>query len=71
MFLYYMSSGLGFKKFLENFSDDLEKNDNIARKFVLKYNLADDECDFRGSGGGGGDCRVRCLQHCSSKMSLV
>lgn len=66
MFLYYMSGGLGFARFLENFSDDLEKNDNVVRKFV-QCNLADDDCEFRGSGG----YRVRCLQHCSSKMSLV
>ena len=71
MFLYYMSSRLGFTRFLENFSDDLKKNDDIVRKFVYRK-LADgddNECEFRGSGGIG--CRVRCLQNCSSKMSLV
>ena len=30
MFLYYMSHGLGFKKFLDNFSENLEKNDNVV-----------------------------------------
>lgn len=67
MFLYYMSSGMGFTRFLENFSDDLEKNDDIVRKFIQRK-ATDKECKFRGSGR---DCRVRCLQNCSSKMSVV
>lgn len=65
MFLHYMCSGLGFKKFLDNFSDNLHNNDNIVRKFVkYKKNVGR---DFVGNGG----CIVRCLQSCSSKMSLL
>lgn len=69
MFLYYMSAGLGFTRFLENFSDDLSKNDNIARNFVHCKLGDDDEYKFRGNGVL--ECRVRCLQNCNSKMSLV
>lgn len=70
MFLHYMSAGLGFEKFLENFSaDNLRKNDDVVRRYVCcrekKKKIADD--DFIGSGG----CIVRCLQSCSSKMSLL
>ena len=36
MFLFYMACGLGFHRFFENFSDDLVKNDSIARNFVRR-----------------------------------
>lgn len=64
MFLQYMSNGLGFEKFISNFSDDLKKNDAIARNFVRSRHVTD---TFVGSGG----CAVRCLQNCASKMSLL
>ena len=62
MFLTYMYNGLGFNKFIENFSDDFKRNDDIARRFVSLKNT-----NFTGNGG----CIVRCLQNCSSKMSLM
>lgn len=36
MFLYYMMTGLGMQRFLENFSSNLNKNDEIAEKFTGK-----------------------------------
>ena len=63
MFLSYMCRDLGFEKFLDNFSKNLAKNDDIVRSFV-QYKNAD--ADFLGNGG----CFVRYLQRCSSKMSL-
>ena len=47
MFLNYMTKGLGYEKFLENFSDDLQRNDEIAEKYV-KFEEAD--CNFHGVG---------------------
>ena len=35
-----MAKGLGYKKFLENFSDDLQSNDKITEKYV-KFEEAD------------------------------
>jgi hypothetical protein len=64
MFLDYMSSGLGFEKFLENFSADLVKNDDVARNYVQYRNA---EVGFSGNGC----CNVRCLQNCCGKMSLI
>lgn len=64
MFLNYMTSGLGFQKFIENFSSDLTKNDEIVEKFV-KYKIADGEFF------GNGCCFVRCVQNSCSKMSLI
>ena len=34
MFLHYMSVGVGFRRFLQCFSTDLEKNDQIVRNYV-------------------------------------
>ena len=66
MFLYYMSHGLGFKKFLDNFSVNLVKNDNVVKRYVLV--LYKNACgNFTGNGG----CFVRCLQNCRSKMFLL
>ena len=64
MFSYYMSHSLGFKKFLDNFSENLEKNDNVVKRYVF-YKNADG--NFTGSGG----CFVRCLQNSRCKMSLL
>ena len=64
MFLYYTSHGLCFKKFLDNFSENLVKNDNIVKRYVLYKNAGE---NFTGNGG----CFVRCLQNCHSKMSLL
>ena len=64
MFLYYMSHGLGFKKFLDNSSENFEKNDNVVKRYVL-YKNAD------GNFTGDGECFVRCLQNCRSKMTLL
>lgn len=65
MFLYYMSSGLGMEKFLNNFSADLEKNDELVRQ---RIKLARDIRACTWSGG----CIVNCLQSSSSsKMSLL
>lgn len=36
MFLHYMCSGMGVAQFLSNFSQNLAKNDAIAKKFVEK-----------------------------------
>lgn len=63
MFLDYMSSGLGIQTFLNNFSDDLKKNDTIARDYI-PHKKADS--NFIGNGG----CVVRCLQKCISKTML-
>ena len=38
MFLYYMATGMGIKRFWNNFSNNLEKNDEVARRFVEKFN---------------------------------
>ena len=65
MFLHYMSSGLGVNKFLENFSLYLQKNDEIARNFVSRKRIGDN--NFIGSG----DYNLRCLQSLSCRMSLV
>ena len=64
MFLSYMCKGLGFEKFLDNFSKNLEKNDDIVRSFI-QYKNAD--ANFLGNGG----CFVKYIQRCSSKMSLL
>lgn len=64
MFLDYMTSGLGFQKFLENFSTDLKKNDDIARNYIPNRN---DGSDFIGNG----NCAVRCLQKCHAKGMLM
>ena len=37
MFLHYMSVSLGIEHFLENFSSDLRKNDQIVRNYVSKF----------------------------------
>lgn len=65
MFLKYMSEGMGYNAFLRNFSDDLKKNDEIARKFVMceKSNVS----NFIGNG----IYNIKCLQNCCSKMSLM
>ena len=65
MFLYYMSHGLGFNKFLDNFSEKFEKNDNVNVKRYVLYKNADG--NFTGDGG----CFIRCLQNSRSKMSLL
>lgn len=65
MFLHYMSNGSGFKSFLRNFSDDLKKNDSIARSFVTTKTLA--KYNFSGNGG----CLVHYLQSSCSKISLL
>ena len=36
MFLHYMSVGFGIGHFVENFSSDLRKNDQIVRNYVSK-----------------------------------
>ena len=59
-----MSHGLGFKKILDNFSENLEKNDNVV-KCQLHYKNADG--NFTRNGG----CFVICLQNCPSKISLL
>ena len=64
MFLYYMSYGLGFNRFLDNFSENLEKNDNVVKRYVF-YKNADE--NFIGHGG----CLVRCLQNSRSKTYLL
>ena len=64
MFLYYMSYGLGFNKFLDNFSENLEKNDNVVKRYVFYKNA---DRNFTGDGG----YFVRCLQNSRSKMSLL
>jgi len=66
MFLHYMTNGLGFNAFLSNFSDDLSKNDSLARSFVTPETLT--EYKFSGNGGG---CSIRCLQGSSAKISLL
>ena len=64
MFLYCMSHGLGFNKFLDNFSENLEKNDNVVKRYEF-YKNAD------GNFTDNGRCFVRCLQNSSSKMTLL
>ena len=59
-----MAKGLGYKKFLENFSDDLQRNDKIAEKLV-KFEEAD--YNFHGDGS----CYILCLQSSSAMMSLI
>ena len=59
-----MCSGFGFEKFLDNFSKNLVKNEDVVRCFV-QYKNANE--NFTGNGG----CFVRYLQRCSSKMSLL
>lgn len=65
MFLHYMTNGLGFEAFLNNFSDDLKKNDCIARSFIKHKSR--DNYQFTGNGG----CVIHCLQSSSAKMSLL
>lgn len=65
MFLYYMTNGLTLEAFLDNFSDDLKKNDSIAKSFVSLESLTSYE--FSGNGG----CLIHCLQSSCSKMSLL
>ena len=48
MFLSYMCRGLGFEKFLDNFSKNVMKNDDIVRSFV-QYKRAD--ANFLVNGG--------------------
>ena len=67
MFLHYMSKGLGFHKFLKNFSDNLSQNDDIVRRYVHCKTKINADKNFIGSGG----CIVRCLQSRISKMSLL
>ena len=64
MFLNYMTKGLGYKKFLENFSDDLQRNDKIAEKYV-KFKEAD--YNFHGDGS----CSIHRLQSSSAMMLLI
>ena len=59
-----MSYGLGFNKFLGNFSENLEKNDYVVKRYVV-YKNAD------GNFTGDGEFFVRCLQNSRSKMSLL
>lgn len=64
MFLYYMSSGLGFKKFLDNFSNNLVNNDKIVKDYIQ---YKESKNDFYGSGYS----YARCLQDSCAKMSLL
>ena len=57
MFLSYMCRGLGFEKFLDNFSKNLVKNDDIIRGFN-QYKNADANFFDKES------CFVRYLQRC-------
>ena len=59
-----MSYGLGFNKFVDNFSENLEKNDNVVKRYVFYKNAVG---NFTGDGG----YFVRCLQNSRSKMSLL
>ena len=66
MFLRYMSEGLGYHKFIENFSENLDKNDEIVRRYVGCKKRSNKS--FIGSGG----CIIRCVQSCCpAKMSLL
>lgn len=64
MFLHYMASGRGIRHFLDNFTADSDKNDDVVKNFV-KYKNADYE--FVGHGG----CNIRCMQNSCAKMSLM
>ena len=64
MFLSYMCKGLGFEKFLDNFSKNLVKNDDIVRSFVQYKNV---DANFLGNSGR----FFRYIQRGSSKMSLL
>ena len=65
MFLHYMCAGMGVKKFMENFSTNLFRNDEIARNFVSRKST---KKNFIGNGGS---CNVRFLQNSCCKMSLL
>ena len=62
MFLYFMSSGVGFQEFLNHFSADFDKNDELVQRFI-KYKNADDAFV-----GNGSLCNQRCLQMCRAKL---
>ncbi|KAL7306142.1 hypothetical protein TKK_0001588 [Trichogramma kaykai] len=64
MFLYYMRSELGFQRFLANFSDNLEKNDSIVRKYI---NFKTADAEFYSCGGS----HVRYIQNATSKVCLI
>ena len=59
-----MSHGLDFKKYLNNFSDNLEKNYIVVKRDVRYKN---DDGNFTANGG----CFVRCLRKCSFKIPLL
>ena len=71
MFLYYMSIGIGLKKFLEIFSDDYERNDQIVEEFVTSFARRNKKKDAGSFIGNGGCCASRYLQSCSAKLSLL
>ena len=65
MFLYYMSKGLGIEKFLNNFSTDLFRNDEIVKNFISSKKIKN---KFVGYGG----CyNVKYLQSSCCRMSLL
>lgn len=66
MFLYYMSTGLGFDKFMQHFSTDFQKNDEVARNFVSRKRLRRDNYSLNGRGGGH---YVRCMQSSRCRMT--
>lgn len=65
MFLFYMATGLGMQKALNNISDNLKKNDEIARYFV-RYKVKKTHTHFYTGKG-----IVSCLQNYSFKMVLL
>ena len=65
MFLYYMSAGLGMRAFINNFSKDLVRNDEIVKNFVSRKKTNDKFIGY------GSYCNMRYLQTSSCRMSLL
>ena len=65
MFLNYMSEGSNVKKFLENFSDNFIKNDEIVRNYISRNKRGNKRFV------GYGSWNVRNLQRCNAKLSVI
>ena len=66
MFLHFASFGLGFEKFLQCFSSDLQKNDEIVRNFVSLL-----EKKTKSSGLIGGGFTSQHVQTCNAKFCFL